>query len=129
VTQNTATTLPPRVPAHSSSFTVGTDIPASSSALIASQIPITAFRPPHHNFAGSSTNERRLASAQRTLPHHRRNLLAQRANGRCRARARGTGVGNRVQHAGMVDEDFSILPNTDFLAICLPFAVSPQMFR
>jgi hypothetical protein len=83
--------------------------------------PIAAFIRPQLQPVGS-TNERRLAAAQRTLPHHRRGGLSGR-------RATHRGGRNTFQVADSsrgcrrLPDEFSHLPNTEFLAICLPFTV------
>jgi hypothetical protein len=76
-----------------------------------------------------NTNDRRLASAQRTLPHHQRATVPSQRGGNRRGiwfgsynRGRG-GRGGRGG-GGRIPEEFSMFPNTDFLAVCLPFTVS-----
>jgi hypothetical protein len=71
-----------------------------------------------------TTNDRRLAAAQRTLPHHQTSA----PRGRRGSSRRGGGFGSR-HHGGRgssgyrIPDEFSVLPNTDFLAVCLPFTV------
>src|SRR5271170_3226748 len=96
--------------------------PSNPAAAVASQSPISAFRPPHPDTTGNS-NDRRLAAAQRSLPQHQWNAVPwQRGNTRSRVYTRGAWPGNRGR-VGMMGNEFSLLPNTEFLAICLPFTV------